>query len=94
MTARAAQVLGVYTTTRVRGFAPWSPRPATQQLIADIKRVLADYAEHLPLTLRQIFYVLVGRDRLDKTENAYDRLCETANRARRASLLAADESAS
>lgn len=87
MTARAAQTLGVYTATRVRGFAPWSPRKKTERLLADIRAVLDEYADHLPLTARQLFYALVGRDQLDKTEHAYAQLCEVVNRARRAGLL-------
>ena len=45
------------------------------------------YAQYLPLTLRQVFYALVGQDVLDKSEAAYERLGEIVNRARRARLL-------
>lgn len=86
----AAKALGIYTATRVRGFAPWSPRKKTQRLLADIQAVLDEYRDHLPLTARQLFYALVGRDQLDKTEQAYAQLCEVVNRARRASVLAWD----
>ncbi|CAN5776320.1 hypothetical protein BH24ACT15_BH24ACT15_38320 [soil metagenome] len=74
-------------TARPRGFAPWSPQPKTQALVADVLDVLDDYADHLPLTLRQVFYRLVGTRGFPKTEKGYDRLCETANRARRAGLI-------
>lgn len=74
-------------TTRVRGFAPWTPQRKTLALLEQVKAVLIEYEEHLPLTIRQVFYRLVGRYGYDKTENAYARLCETLNRARRAQLV-------
>jgi hypothetical protein len=49
--------------------------------------VLDAYSEHLPLTIRQVFYALVGAGKLEKTEAAYARLCEHLNRARRAQLI-------
>ncbi len=36
--------------------------------------MLAEYAAYLPLTIRQVFYRLVGNFSFDKTERAYDRL--------------------
>ncbi|MDO5643880.1 MAG: hypothetical protein Q4G26_16020 [Paracoccus sp. (in: a-proteobacteria)] len=74
-------------TTRVRGFAPWNPQQKTLVLLDQVKEVLDEYRDHLPLTIRQIFYRMVGRHGYDKTENAYARLCETLNRARRAQLI-------
>jgi hypothetical protein len=76
-----------YTATRPRGFAPWSPRSETLDLLAVVRDVLDEYSEQLPLTARQIFYRLVGAHGYDKTEAAYARLCETLNRARRARLI-------
>jgi hypothetical protein len=78
------------TRTRVRGFAPWTPRASTEQLLAQVDLVLAEYIDHLPLTLRQIFYRLVGAYAYEKTEQAYERLCEHLNRARRARLIPMD----
>jgi hypothetical protein len=73
-----------YTSTRVRGFAPWNPRPDTLHLIERVQAILARYRAQLPLTNRQIFYILVGSDEgYPKTEQAYARLCEALNRARR-----------
>jgi hypothetical protein len=77
----------VYKRTRPRGFADWSPRPDTLALLEQVGRVLAEYEDHLPLTARQLFYRLVGSVGYEKTENAYARLCETLNRARRARLI-------
>jgi hypothetical protein len=49
--------------------------------------VLGEYEAHLPLTLRQIFYRLVGAYGCEKTERAYERLGEHLVRARRARLV-------
>jgi hypothetical protein len=74
-------------TTRVRGFAPWRPINKSRALLATVKEVLAEYAAYLPLTIRQIFYRLVGVHDYPKTERAYKNLAEMLNRARRASLI-------
>jgi hypothetical protein len=76
--------------SRVRGFAPWSPRPDTLALLETIRSVLVEYAEYLPLTLRQIFYRLVGAHNYEKTEQAYERLGEHLVRARRARIIGMD----
>lgn len=76
--------------TRARGFAPWTPQRKTRALLEQIETVLDEYADFLPLTIRQVFYRLVGQFRYDKTEQAYSRLCETFNRARRAGLIPFD----
>jgi hypothetical protein len=75
------------TRTRVRGFAPWSPQAETLRLLDQVRAVLDEYEDYLPLTIRQIFYRLVGVHSYEKTERAYDRLCEHLNRARRARLI-------
>jgi len=75
------------TRTRPRGFAPWSPRQDTLELLARVNAVLGEYQDHLPLTLRQIFYRLVGAHGYEKTERAYERLGEHVVRARRARLI-------
>ena len=72
---------------RVRGMARWAPRAATVTLVEQVQSVLAEYAAHLPLTLRQIFYRLVGAHGYEKTERAYERLGEHLVRARRAHLV-------
>jgi hypothetical protein len=77
----------VSATTRVRGLAPWQPRHATTELLGKVQAVLREYARYLPLTVRQIFYRLVGAHGYDKTERAYARLGEHLNRARRAGLI-------
>lgn len=73
--------------TRARGLAAWSPTDDSRQLVAAVNDVLDDYLEQLPLTLRQVFYRLVATQGYGKTEQAYARLGETINRARRAGLI-------
>ena len=76
--------------TRPRGFVDWNPQAATLALLEKVRGVLAEYAEYLPLTVRQVFYRLVGAHGYDKTERAYERLGEALNRARRAELIDMD----
>jgi hypothetical protein len=76
---------------RPRGFiTDWRPRADTLALLDQVQAVLDEYADQLPLTLRQIFYRLVGAHGYEKTERAYDRLGEALNKARRARLVAMD----
>jgi hypothetical protein len=75
---------------RVRGLAPWKPQKKTWVLIEQVQEVLIEYAKYLPLTLRQIFYRLVGAYFFPKDEKAYKHLCEVLNRARRAGIIAFD----
>lgn len=44
---------------RPRGYADWRPQAATKALLGDVEDVLDRYREHLPLTIRQVFYALV-----------------------------------
>src|SRR5215468_2401462 len=85
-TRQAVHLLGGVqrVRTRVRGFAPWSPEKATLALLDQVKEVLDEYVDHLPLTIRQIFYRLVGKHAYEKSDLAYQRLIEHLNRARRA----------
>lgn len=82
--------LAEVSAMRPRGFADWQPRAAGLQLVTSVKTVLDEYSAHLPLTLRQIFYRLVGTGVIGKTEKDYKRLCEHMNRARRAELIPMD----
>jgi hypothetical protein len=48
-------------SARPRGFIDhWAPRPETHELLGKILRVLDHYVGQLPLTIRQIFYILVA----------------------------------
>jgi hypothetical protein len=66
--------------------------PAAEDLalLEIIRQVLEEYVEYLPLTIRQIFYRLVGAHGYEKTERAYKNLGECLNRARRAGLVPFD----
>jgi hypothetical protein len=90
-TRQAVHLLGgaQRVRTRPRGFAPWSPEKATLELLDQVRGVLDEYEDYLPLTIRQI-YRLVGAHEYEKTERAYDRLGEHLNRARRARLISMD----
>jgi hypothetical protein len=75
-------------SARPRGFIDdWRPRAETSQLLDQVQGVLDEYRDQLPLTLRQIFYRLVGAHAYEKTERAYKRLTEALNRARRARVV-------
>lgn len=77
----------LYKRTRPRGYAEWRPRATTAILVDQVRDVLAEYQEYLPMTARQVFYRLVGAHDYPKDERAYERLIETLNRARRARLI-------
>jgi hypothetical protein len=81
------QLKGGPRTTRVRGLAAWNPQQKTRLLLASVQAVLEEYWEHLPLTVRQVFYRLVGAHGYPKSEKAYNRLGEHINRARRAGII-------
>jgi hypothetical protein len=72
--------------TRVKGFADWNPQRKTQRLLEDIDVVLEEYRAFLPLTIRQVFYRLVGKG-YPKTENFYATVQEVCNRARRSGRI-------
>lgn len=77
---------------RPRGFIfDWQPREQTEYLVLKVQKILTDNSDILPLTLRQIFYMLVTGFGFDKTEKAYKRLCETMNKARRAQWIDMDD---
>ena len=65
----------------------YRPKSDTEALIRAAQDVLEEYAEHLPMTVRQIFYALVGRQRIEKTEAAYQRLGIHLAAARRARIV-------
>lgn len=75
---------------RPKGYAEWRPRRDTQIVLTQVDEVLREYHDHLPLTVRQIFYRLVGVFDYPKTEQAYERLGNYLVRARRARLIPFD----
>lgn len=80
----------MYTNARPKGFIEWRPHGDTALLLQKVQMVLEQYTDHLPLTLRQIFYRLVATFHYDKTERAYKRLCDVLVRARRARFIPFD----
>ncbi|MBN1854574.1 MAG: hypothetical protein JW829_17715 [Pirellulales bacterium] len=70
-------------TNRPRGYRNWNPQAESQELMRKVWEVLEEYRTQWPLTLRQVFYRLVGTCDYPKTETAYDSLCEKLNLARR-----------
>jgi hypothetical protein len=72
---------------RPKGYADWRPQTKTRILLEQVEDVLREYEDHLPLTVRQIFYRLVAAFDYDKTDRAYDRLGEVLVRARRGRLI-------
>jgi hypothetical protein len=75
---------------RPRGYAPWRPQGKTWRVLGQVEQVIDEYGAHLPLTVRQIFYRLVGAFGYPKDERAYGRLKEYLVRARRARMLRFD----
>lgn len=76
-----------YRSTRPRGLAAWNPQRKTRRVLDQVREVLSEYADYLPLAIRQIFYRLVGAYDFPKTERGYANLAEMLNRARRSGLI-------
>jgi hypothetical protein len=77
-----------YTETRARGYIEdWNPTAGTQATLFEIQSVLSEYRAHLPMTARQIFYRLIGRNVIAKTEQSYQRLLSILTKARRAEII-------
>jgi hypothetical protein len=75
---------------RPRGYADWRPQAKTRALLEQVQEIFATYEDYLPLTVRQVYYALVGTYDYPKTDNAYERLCEHLVRARRARMIPFD----
>lgn len=72
---------------RPKGYADWEPSGEVWLVLDQVKAVLEEYKDYLPITNRQIFYRLVGAFGFEKTEKAYKRLCNYLTRARRARII-------
>lgn len=74
--------------SRPRGFIEsWKPQKKTVAQLEAVDKILIEYREHLPLTIRQIYYRLVGKGIIGKTEKQYRSLCEMLGTARRAQRI-------
>ncbi len=65
----------------------WKPSPDVAEVVAQTAEVLREYAGYGPMTVRQIFYRLVGNYGYAKTERAYKRLAEYLVKARRSQMI-------
>ena len=75
-------------TARARGYIQnYRPQQKTKALIEAADRVLCEYHAHWPLTVRQIYYRLVGAHGYPKTETFYGTLCHHLANARRARVI-------
>ena len=73
-----------------RGFREWRPQAESAVLMEQVKTIIEEYRDQLPLTCRQIFYRLVGAYGYAKTERAAHNLNAKLGRARRAELIPFD----
>ena len=77
--------------TRPRGYIEtYSPQAKTRELLNSVIDVLNEYQDHWPLTIRQVYYRLVGAHGHPKTEAFYGTLCHHVANARRARLIPFD----
>jgi hypothetical protein len=76
-----------------RGFIGWRPQRRTRNQIDTILNVLVRYEDVLPLTLRQLFYILVAAEVVAKTDALYRAIGYTVRKARRARLIDFDATA-
>jgi hypothetical protein len=53
---------------------PWQPREKSLKLLGQVQAVLDEYTAQLPITVRQIYYRLIGSHGYEKDANASDRL--------------------
>ena len=80
-------VLAVSANGRDRGYITWRPTRRICAKLDAIQDVLATYHDHLPMTVRQIFYVLVARLVIRKTALEYRNLAYVLRKARRARII-------
>jgi rhodanese-related sulfurtransferase len=73
---------------RERGFAPWQPQGEALKLVGQIKEILHEYRAHLPLTVRQVLYRLMGKFGYEKSIE--EMLYRVNRRARRARIIDMD----
>ncbi|MER5870523.1 hypothetical protein [Streptomyces sp. NPDC002044] len=73
---------------RARGYQPgWTPRTSRRELLAAVQRVLDRYTEQLPLTIRQVWYLLISDGILVKEERTYKGLVDVLGMARRSGRI-------
>jgi len=70
-----------------RGYITWRPTKRIRAKLEAVQQVLATYHDYLPMSVRQIFYVLVARLVIQKTKQEYDQLAYLLRKARRARVI-------
>ena len=76
------------SVSRPRGYIEhYRPQQRTIVLINDAIKVLNEYHDHWPLTVRQIYYRLVGAYGYPKTEAFYEKLTTHVSNARRGRVI-------
>ncbi len=76
-----------HRTARPKGYMTWKPSPDVLTVVGQTLEILDEYSGYGPMTVRQIFYRLVGNYDYDKTERAYKRLAEYLVKARRSQMV-------
>ena len=74
------------TTTRHRGPRDWRPTTDTICYLGHVRQVLDEYADHLPLTSRQVYYRLIGAHGWPKgtaSENRLENILDAGRRSGR-----------
>jgi hypothetical protein len=70
-----------------RGYVDWKPQVKTQILIGHVRQILEEYAEHLPLTCRQIYYRMIAEWKYPKGKKFEQQLYGALGKARRARMI-------
>ncbi|MFE7664725.1 hypothetical protein [Streptomyces celluloflavus] len=73
---------------RPRGPQPhWRPKRETLRVLTAVDAILVRYRDHLPISLRQTWYVLLSDGVMVKIERDYKRMCEYVGMARRSGRI-------
>jgi hypothetical protein len=74
---------------RDRGFVEWTPQAERAKLASDIEVVLEEYRPYWPVTVRQIYYRLVGTV-TDKSDDFSEKVTTVCGKMRRARMIPMD----
>lgn len=84
----AVQKITPRCNSRPRGYIEnYRPNSTTRALLSGVLSVLEEYQAYWPLTVRQVFYRMVGAYGYDKSERAYKKLAHHMANARRARII-------
>ncbi len=65
----------------------WRPKTSTRELIADVLAILDEFRDYWPLSVRAVYYRLLGTGRYAKGRGLAGRVSEHVSNARRAGLI-------